>query len=266
MKNILLLVHDDEGQESRVQAALDLTRALGGHLTCIDVVPPVIIAGDLYAGFGEGAIISDERKSEARNKAALTGRFAHEDVSWDWIDAYGDIASCVLKFSTLADLVVLSRKLDDYPLPDMHGIASKILMHARVPIVAVPEDLPMFDLTGKVVIAWDGQSSVIATMKACVPLLRLAREVEIFTVLGGEVKSEPTEAAKYLSRHGIDAEVRVIERGGEAEHLLIADECQAGGASYVLMGAYNHGRLIETFGGTTRRMLSESKMPLVLGH
>jgi hypothetical protein len=37
MKSIRLLVHDDEGQEARFQTALDLTRALAGHLTCIDV-------------------------------------------------------------------------------------------------------------------------------------------------------------------------------------------------------------------------------------
>jgi nucleotide-binding universal stress UspA family protein len=32
------------------------------------------------------------------------------------------------------------------------------------------------------------------------------------------------------------------------------------------MGAYNHGRLIETFGGTTRQMLSDTAVPLILGH
>ena len=32
MKNILLLIHDDQGQESRLQVALDVTRALGGHI------------------------------------------------------------------------------------------------------------------------------------------------------------------------------------------------------------------------------------------
>lgn len=266
MKNILLLVHDDEGQESRLQSALDLTRALDGHLTCVDVTPPVVIAGDLYLGFGEGSVISDERKSEARNKAALTARLAHEDVTWEWLDAYGDIASCVLKASSMADLVVVSRRLDDYPLPDMHGIASKILMHARVPIVAVPEDLQRFNANGKAVIAWDGQNSMIATMKACVPLLRLAKEVEIFTIRGEAMKAEPSEAAKYLSRQGIEAEVRLIAGGYESDSRLIADECQARNADYLLMGAYNHGRLIETFGGTTRRMLSDSTVPLVLGH
>ena len=49
MKNILLLVHDDHGQEARLQAALDITRAVEGHLTCIDVTPYPLIAGD---GFG----------------------------------------------------------------------------------------------------------------------------------------------------------------------------------------------------------------------
>ena len=38
MKNILLLVHDDHGQEARLQAALDITRAVEGHLTCVDAI------------------------------------------------------------------------------------------------------------------------------------------------------------------------------------------------------------------------------------
>ena len=37
MKNILLLVHDDAGQEARFQAALDIGRAVEGHLSCLDV-------------------------------------------------------------------------------------------------------------------------------------------------------------------------------------------------------------------------------------
>lgn len=266
MKNILLLVHDDDGQEARLQAALDLTRALEGHLTCIAVTPPVVIAGDLYAGFGEKVIISDEHVSEARNKTALSVRLAHEEVSWDWVDTYGDIVPNVLQAASLADLIVLNRKLDDYPLPDMRGITSRILMHTRVPVVAVPEGLAKFNVNGKALIAWDGQTSVIATMRACVPLLRLASEVEIFCIRDGPLKAEPAEATKYLSRHGIAAEVRVLKHSTGAVARLVAEECENRQADYVLMGAYSHGRLLETFGGTTRRMLTNSALPLVLGH
>jgi nucleotide-binding universal stress UspA family protein len=266
MKNILLLVHRDSGQEARLQAALDLTRALGGHLRCIDVTPPIVVSGGFSAAFGEAGVITDESESEARNKAALTSRLMTEDVSWDWIDAYGDIASCVLNAASLADLVVLSRELDDFPLASIRDIASSIVMHARVPIVAVPEGLARFDATGKAVIAWDGQASAIATMRACVPLLSLAQEVEVFAITEEAMKAQPDDAAIYLSRHGIAAQVRSVPRGDGTVAGLVADECTARGAAYLLMGAYNHGRLVEAFGGTTRQMLSDSAVPLILGH
>lgn len=46
MKNILLLIHDDDGQEARLQAALDVTRSVGGHLTCLAIVVAPPVGGD----------------------------------------------------------------------------------------------------------------------------------------------------------------------------------------------------------------------------
>lgn len=48
MKNVLVLLHDDAGQEARLQVALDLTRALSGHLKCLDVVVPLAGARDYF--------------------------------------------------------------------------------------------------------------------------------------------------------------------------------------------------------------------------
>jgi nucleotide-binding universal stress UspA family protein len=47
---------------------------------------------------------------------------------------------------------------------------------------------------------------------------------------------------------------------------LIAAGCVRRGADYVVIGAYSNGRLMEAFGGVTKRMLDNSKVPLVLGH
>ena len=143
MKTILLLVHDDEGQDARLEAALEIVRALDGHLACIDVTPSPIIAGDLYVGFGEAAIISDERGSEAANKIAVRDRLSREDVDWSWVDATGDIASCVTNRASFSDLILLNRALDDHRVPDMRGIVSRVLGHTHTPIVAMPPCSPL---------------------------------------------------------------------------------------------------------------------------
>jgi len=266
MKNILLLVHDDDGQSARLQTALDLTRALGGHLTCIDVTPSPVYGGNRYAGFGDAILLSDERESEARNKARLTERLAREDVAWSWADATGEISECVLEAALLADLIVLNRALDDFPNPDMRTIAGRVLMHARKPIVAVPESAAGFNATGRALIAWDGQESVVATLRASIPLLQRASDVRVFMVRDGAEKTEPEEAAAYLSCHDIHVSVKVIDDGLHAADDLIAEEAHDVHADYILMGAYSHGRLMESFGGVTKRMLTKSKLPLVIGH
>lgn len=265
MKNILVLLHNDEGQEARLQAALDLTRALGGHLRCVDVTPFPAIAGDLYPGFGETAFLIDERDSEARNKSSITARLAEEDVSWDWIDISGEIASCLLKEAALADIVVLNRQLDSYPLPDMRTIAGQVLMHARVPVLAVPQNFKRLDL-GRALLAWDGHPSCIATMRACTPLLALADEVEVLTIRDGSIQAEPSDAARYLSRHDIQASIRVLNDRIHPVDAIIEDECSRWEADYIIMGAYGRGRLMEAFGGVTKRLLTRGKLPLILGH
>lgn len=222
MKNILLLVHDDAGQESRLQAALDLTRALEGHLACIDVTMVPNFAGD-YDGTGSAMLIADERNREAHNKASLEARLASEDVAWSWSDVAGFAAEAVLDAAALADLIVLNRKLDHFSYPDMQDIVSHIVMKARKPVVAVPETARSFKL-GRALIAWDGQASSAATMRACVPLLALAEDVQIFMARDGAEQTAPKEAAEYLSRHNIHVSIRIVDDGLTAADELIADE------------------------------------------
>lgn len=266
MKNILLLVHSDDGQEARLNAALDLTRALDGHLTCIDVTPSPVIAGELYGGFGEALLLTDSPEVLEKKKAVLIERLSHEDIRWNWSDASGDIATCVLQAAALSDLIVLNRALDAYSLPDMRAIASRIVMHARCPVVAVPQSARKFTVDGRALVAWDGQASAAATMRACVPLLRLASEVHIFTAGGVAGSAKPAEAVEYLRAHDIYPSVGMVDSAGHAADELIATEARLWRADYVLMGAYSHGRLMEAFGGVTKRMLAGSGLPLVLGH
>jgi len=272
MKNILVLLHDDIGQEARLQAALDLTRALQGHLTCVDVCqPPPSVAGAAPYGIVEAdaLLMAEARTREDGNRVTIEQRLAREDVSWSMASMTGDMAECIAAQVGLADLIVLNRRLDDFISPDMLGITSKLVLKVRKPIVAVPEAQRTFDVTGKAVVAWDGSNAAMAALTASVPLLALAQKVSLVEVARSSSGSIE-EAAAYLSRHDIHAEVRLILSAVRSPEQVV-DLIQAAnrrlGASYCVMGAYGHSRLSEAlFGGVTREMLKTSPIPLVIAH
>lgn len=265
MKTVLLLVHDDAGQEARLQAALDLTRALDGHLTCVDVTPTVDFAGDI-GGAAQAMVLEAERKVEAANRVATETRLIHEGVAWDWIDVSGDFTACLLREAGLADLIVVNCKRDGLLVVEPRGIVSSVISRARSPVVAIPDNVRSFDVMGPALVAWDGSAPIMATLRASVPLLKLASTVRLFCAEDGAKGAPPQAAAAYLSRQGVHADIEVAPARGARPDGLILEACAAFGARYCVMGAYGHGRWAEDiFGGVTRRMLEAEQLPLVMG-
>lgn len=266
MKNVLVLMHDDAGQEARFQAALDLTRGLEGHLRCVDIAMVPAYVGD-YVEFGGGAaLMADEQTREAANRVRMEARLRHEDVPYDWVDATGFARECLRDATALADLVVLNRELDNARYPDMRDLIGDAVIKTGKPIVAVPERCLGFDLYGHAVVAWDGSRAAEAALQATMALLKHAGTVTILAVGEGEFRLPAAEAAEYCSRHGIRPEVRVVPATDTVSGAILAT-VDALKAAYLVMGGFGHSRFLEAaFGGVTRRMLAESPVPLVLAH
>lgn len=267
MKNILLLIHDDSGQEARLQAALDVTRAVNGHLHCLDVSVIVPMIGANVGISGGAMLIELEKENEADNRARTYPRLEKEDVSWSWTDTTDYIEPALEAASGLADLIVVNRALDAFPLPDMRTLAAGLVVKSGKPILAVPEAATGFNAGGNALVAWDGSREASAALSAAVPLLQLAGSVTIVEIEDGSVKTGAEEAASYLSRHGIHASiVRTPSAGDDAATLLLA-KANSEKFDYLVMGGFGHSPFVEAlFGGVTRRLLAESPIPLLVAH
>lgn len=265
MNNILLLIHDDSGQEARLQAALDVTRAVQGHLACLDVSVVVPMVGADVGVSGGGVLIELERENEADNRSRTYPRLEKEDVSWSWADTTGYLEPALEEAAGLADLIVVNRQLDSFPLPDMRTLAAGLVAKSGKPILAVPETATGFNASGNALVAWDGSREASVALCAAVPLLQLAGSVTIVEVEDGSVKTGAEEAAAYLSRHGIHSTiVRAATEGDDAGTVLLA-KANGGRFDYLVMGGFSRSRFVEAlFGGVTRRLLSESPIPLFL--
>ncbi|MDT9600816.1 universal stress protein [Sphingosinicella rhizophila] len=266
MKNVLLLVHEDPGQEARLQAALDLTRALEGHLVCLDVA-------DLYAPAAAmvnvPVEVSDMEEDRLDRRTRLEDRLAREGVSWTMNQALGDLAACITRAAGLSDVIVLNRRLDSDPVPDMRGIVSQVVLKARKPVLAVAESCQGIDFSGPALVSWDGSLPATAALTASVPMLKLARSVNLLEIQGSS-SGTVRDAAIYLSRHGVHADVDLLACFKDSAHetsAVIREVCLQNAYSYCVMGAYGNSLVRETLlGGVTRRMLAFSETPLLLAH
>jgi nucleotide-binding universal stress UspA family protein len=267
MKNVLVLVHVDAGQEARLQAALDVTRAIDGHLTCLDVaVVPTTLINGMDKLDGAANVIADEMRRESKNRASIESRLGAEQVPFDWVDAEGFLSPCVIEASGLADLIVLNRELDA-KYPDMRGVAGEVLITSGKPIIAVPQTANGFDVYGNALVAWDGSPQAEAALQAAVPLLQHASAVTLVEVDDGSIKMPATEAAIYLSRHGIRPVIQHESSTFDIPSTVLLDTISSLATAYLVMGGFGHSRLVEAaFGGVTKRMLRECPVPIFLAH
>jgi nucleotide-binding universal stress UspA family protein len=267
MKNVLVLMHDDPGQEARFQVALDLTRVLGGHLSCIDISVVPTFVGD-YGDFGGSALLmADERSREQLNRQHMEARLKAEDVPYDYIEATGFLSDCVRDATGVADLVVLNRQVDQINFPDMRALVGEMVIKSRKPIIAAPANVRCFDAFGHALVAWDGSPQAEAALREAVPLLRHASAVTILEIDDGSLQLPASDAASYLSRHGIKPSIRREVADLQAASTMLHAAVTAMRPAYLVMGGFGHSRFIEgALGGVTRRMLNDCPVPLFLMH
>jgi nucleotide-binding universal stress UspA family protein len=265
MKTVMVLIHDDAGQEARLQCALDAVRAIEGHLVCLDVVRLPVVADGFGVGGASAMLIMDEREREDSNIDALDPRIANEGVSYEWARVQSNADSVIADNARLVDLIVVGRQgIGD--LSESGDLAARLAELTTAPILLVPTEQKSLDLSAKALVMWDGSAPADAAVRAAVPLLKLAGEVEVLTIGDSEGDADPAEAADYLARHGCTVSARRVAKSGDVSSQLL-DLFGSRGATWAVMGSYGHSRLRETlFGGASKTLLAKAPIPLLVSH
>lgn len=265
MKTVMVLIHDDAGQEARLQTALDVVRAVEGHLVCLDIVRVPVIADGVGVGSASAMLIIDEREREDSNIDRLEPRLANEGVSYEWARVQSNSDVAITDNARLVDLIVVGRQ-GVSELSETGDIAARLAQHTTAPILLVPTEQKSLDLSGKALVMWDASAPADAAVRAAVPLLKLASDIEVLTIGDTDSDADPNEAADYLARHGCNVSARRVAKSGDLTAQLL-DAFTNAGANWSVMGSYGHSRLREQlFGGTTKTLLAKAPIPLLISH
>lgn len=271
MKSILLHIANDRAMDARLQVALDLARAANGHITCLQAISYEVFApGDFY-GSAMAAAMPVIKEAADKLRSEIEGELAAEDVSWDWRFVYGAAENRLLEQASLHDIMLVGPHEAGEESRGPSGMVGELVLKAPIPVLVVPADTKSLDIAAPMLVGWNGSAEACMALRLAVPLLKMASKVYLATVeeKRGEDRFDfpAMEGAKYLSRHGIDAEIVEIPRGEARISDTLFSAAQMRDCSMVVMGAYGQSRLAQMlFGGVTRHSLTQPQMPMFLAH
>lgn len=259
--------------ETAVGVAAKMAEQVSALAVEIDIRSPVGLYVDVLNVRG---ILAAERKKSATNvrdvMAAFEAAAARHNVAHDHyveISAPAEILVHLLNYARLRDITMLPMKKDD---PFQQRIAEHLVFESGRPLLILPEGGERRPSTSfeKVAVAWDGTRAATRAIADARPVLRQAKEVRIFTVVGDKAipnQGSGSELAKHLSRHGVKATVDELKSNGrsigESFEAYVRDKA----IDLLVMGAYGHSRMREFFlGSATKSMLERPPSWLFLSH
>ena len=170
-----------------------------------------------------------------------------------------------------SDLVVLAQPYGDGHGAELEPVTESALFEAHTPALIVPDNAKPAPAPQRIMIGWNESPEALIAVRAALPMLiqaDVAHVVVIDPPTHGPNRSDPGGMlSQYLARHDVKVEIDVLSKTLPRVSDVMMRHAADMDADMVVMGAYGHSRFREAvFGGATRYMLEQAKLPVFMAH
>ncbi|MDR6288165.1 nucleotide-binding universal stress UspA family protein [Inquilinus ginsengisoli] len=280
IRKILVPVTGKLNDDSLLDAALAMAREQSAAIELLYLRPSVVgnfpgwefdygawseeYQASIEASVQEAATAAHRYFDGWRHRNHLGGESDAPAVAWR--EQTGIDADLIGAAGRVCDLIV-TRGPENTATAWAREVFEGALLASGRPVLMVP-DTPFLSRTDTVLIAWNDSVQSARAVAGALPLLSDRKWIKVVTFLdeiGQEVKLDPIKA--YFQRHGIMVETEAKPLDGRLVGQAILDEVDRMQAGLLVMGAYTHSKVREmVFGGTTRDILEQSRIGVVLAH
>lgn len=255
-------------------AVIDLATKLDAQLSVAIGALQISAPNILSSGLVDGLITAENNRTEDSAAAAL------ERITQVTSNSGLIVHAEILKgnFDLIKSRCAVRARMHGLVFAE-NGIAGEFLGGSLIeplpfesgrPVLIVPNGYSSAVTVDQVLIAWDGSTSAARAVWDSIPLLRLAKTIEIVTVTGEKELQDVPAAntlAPLLSYLGKTVTVTVLTYERNSVAGLIKDHAAQIGAGLIVQGAYGRSRWSELIlGGVTREMLHDNTLPVLMSH
>jgi nucleotide-binding universal stress UspA family protein len=276
MKSILILVEDHDAMPAVFEAARLIARAFDSYVEGFAVRPLAesYVSVEPVSGLAIPRVGEADRADQARRQLESfmqTRGVPRADqpqvgYSYGWPQADAMDESLIGSHGRTFDLVVIGRPGPAPKNPRMRPLET-VLFDSGRPVLIVPASIPQ-TLGQNVLVAWNGSTEQARTNAFAIPILQLADNVTVLTVEGAMTPGPSgEEAALHLRRNGIKSTALTVNPGARTPGEVILSHAASLGCDLLVKGAYTQSRLRQIiFGGTTRHILANATLPVLMAH
>ncbi len=173
----------------------------------------------------------------------------------------------MIDLARLHDLLVL-------PVPEINSFdrswTEPAIFQSGRPLMLMPAEGRHLHAIDRVVLAWDYSREAARALDDALPILHLAREVQVVTVFGEkhiETTCTSADLDGYFSAHKIRYSLHQLTAGEGNIGDLLMKHARDVGASMLVMGGYGHSRAREfLLGGASRGVIRQPTLPVLISH
>jgi nucleotide-binding universal stress UspA family protein len=274
IRDVVVPVEGGPGDAGTIEYAAHLACRHGAHLTVAFVSPA--LRADGPAAFARGRAIrelieafdSERARLEEKTRALFDGVTRRTGLHPEWRTIPPSENGNLVTHVRYADIAVLSRagRETEQRFP---SLAQSLVFESGRPVILLPAAIPD-TIASRVLIGWNASREATRAISDAMPLLARADSVELL-VIDPDPRPERhgpapgQDMARYLARHGVKVEVRIVESSGASAASTLLARAREFRSDLVVMGAYGHSRLTElVFGGVTRTALESAELPVLM--
>jgi len=282
MKNLLAVIGDGNAAPV-LEAALMVARRFNSHIVGLHSLTTeyaVVFGGEM--GFSISSEVDRTLEREGHERRDQARRLFRDFMdahgvpiaapapgvngpSASWREEDGRQNAVVGMSGRVYDLIVVEQPEKLASIAE--ATLEDALFESGRPVMMVPKIVgPAMGDT--IAIAWNGSTETALTVALAMPFLKQAQHVVVVTV-GPQHMPEPGPAGEELARslegHGLSVSMRTAVGRQKPQGESFLKEAVAAGADLLLKGAYTQSRIRQMiFGGATRHIIMESRIPVIM--